>query len=85
MFLFAGVHLLRPGCPQGRLRDDLFRRRKRRMFVAVRFDNEVHRSSASDGARCDSSRGSDRCPPRVEAASGKRVRLLHGLRPLGSR
>lgn len=46
---FSGIHLLRPGCPQSRLRHDLLWSGQRRLFVAIRLDNEIRRSTAVDG------------------------------------
>ena len=83
--MITGLHLMCAGCPQSRLCDDMFRRGERRLFIVVRFNNEVHRSSAINGTRCYSSRSFNRRSPRLEATSGERICLLHSLRTLGSR
>lgn len=41
--LLPGIHLLRPGCPQSRLRHDLLRGGQRGLLVAVRIVNEIRR------------------------------------------
>lgn len=66
---FLGVHLLRPGRPQGRLRHDLFRGGERRLLAAVRLVNEIRRQAAPDGAGRDRSRLPRGRSPHVEAAS----------------
>lgn len=82
---FAGVRVLRPGHSICRVRDDMLWRGQRDMFAAVRHHNEIHRTTAADGAGFRRPLDTHMDPDRVAASSQQSQTVFHHIGTMGRR
>lgn len=81
----SGVRVLRPGHSICRVRDDMLWRGQRNMLAAIRHHNEIHRTTAADGAGFRRPLDTHMDSDRLAAPSQQSQTVLHHIGTMGSR